>query len=233
MMSKANMETEESFDTGMFNDVERISPEKKLEKNGAFVILYSDDFEGDRENKKVLTLMHWNNVFGFVGKELEDGETFYDALVVAAKEQIGLDLDSYKDKIEHMASYSYRGYGMHTYVCKIEAAQMKKLRSMAHDSETSVFNYAAIAVMNISPATVEHALNNNFGATAGMDLFEFVDKYISPEFEREMASRLPPVQSVDTEKELALEGAGMDMEPPKNKPVSSGINYSYTYTPKK
>lgn len=232
-MNKTNVETEESFDAGMFNDVERISPEKKLEKNGAFVILYSDDFDGDKENKKVLTLMHWNNVFGFVGKELEDGETFYDALAVAAKEQIGFDLDSYRGKIEHMASYSYRGYGMHTYVCKIEADKMKQLRSMAHDSENSVFNYAAIAVMNISPATVEHALNNNFGATAGMDLFEFVDKYISPEFEKEMANRQAAVQNVEHEKELVLEGADVDIEPPKSKPATSGLSYSYTYTPKK
>lgn len=62
-------------------------------------------------------LLHWNGVFGFVGKEKEDDEKSYiETLVNATKEQVDFDLKPYSDKIEHLASYSYNGYGIHTYV---------------------------------------------------------------------------------------------------------------------
>ena len=218
-------------------NVERIEPEQSLEKNGAFVILYSDDFEKDEENKKVLMLLHWNGVFGFVGKEKEDDEKSYiETLVNATKEQVDFDLKPYSDKIEHLASYSYNGYGIHTYVCKITAEEMKAIRAKAHSSEDSVFNYSAITVFNISPQTVENVLNNNFGATSGMDLFEFIDKYISVEFERIMEERHKEQQIHENNKddifskdELAIETEGIQVEQPKK--VVKGISMSYSFKP--
>lgn len=215
-------------------NVERIEPEQSLEKNGAFVILYSDDFEQDAENKKVLMLLHWNGVFGFVGKEKEDDESYIDTLVNATKEQVDFDLKPYSDKIEHLASYSYNGYGIHTYVCKITAEEMKAIRAKAHSSEDSVFNYSAITVFNISPQTVENVLNNNFGATSGMDLFEFIDKYISVEFERIMEQRQQEQKTheskVVNKEEVAIELEGLQTEsPPKN--VVKGVSMSYSFKP--
>lgn len=216
-------------------NVERIEPEQSLEKNGAFVILYSDDFEQDAENKKVLMLLHWNGVFGFVGKEKEDDESYIDTLVNATKEQVDFDLKPYSDKIEHLASYSYNGYGIHTYVCKITAEEMKAIRAKAHSSEDSVFNYSAITVFNISPQTVENVLNNNFGATSGMDLFEFIDKYISVEFERIMEQRQQEQKAheskVVNKEEVAIELEGLQTESPPPKNVVKGVSMSYSFKP--
>lgn len=218
-------------------NVERIEPEQSLEKNGAFVILYSDDFEQDAENKKVLMLLHWNGVFGFVGKEKEDDESYIDTLVNATKEQIDFDLKPYSDKIEHLASYSYNGYGIHTYVCKITAEEMKAIRAKAHNSEDSVFNYSAITVFNISPQTVENVLNNNFGATSGMDLFEFIDKYISVEFERIMEQKQQEQKAHEVEvkakerEDLATELEGLQTESPPPKNVIKGVSMSYSFKP--
>lgn len=218
-------------------NVERIEPEQSLEKNGAFVILYSDDFEQDAENKKVLMLLHWNGVFGFVGKEKEDDESYIDTLVNATKEQIDFDLKPYSDKIEHLASYSYNGYGIHTYVCKITAEEMKAIRAKAHNSEDSVFNYSAITVFNISPQTVENVLNNNFGATSGMDLFEFIDKYISVEFERIMEQKQQEQKAYEVEvkaaerEDLAIELEGLQTESPPPKNVIKGVSMSYSFKP--
>ncbi len=218
-------------------NVERIEPEQSLEKNGAFVILYSDDFEQDAENKKVLMLLHWNGVFGFVGKEKEDDESYIDTLVNATKEQIDFDLKPYSDKIEHLASYSYNGYGIHTYVCKITAEEMKAIRAKAHNSEDSVFNYSAITVFNISPQTVENVLNNNFGATSGMDLFEFIDKYISVEFERIMEQKQQEQKAHEVEvkaterEDLAIELEGLQTESPPPKNVIKGVSMSYSFKP--
>ena len=182
-------------------------------------------------------LLHWNGVFGFVGKEREDDETSYvDTLVNATKEQVDFDLKPYSDKIEHLASYSYNGYGIHTYVCKITAEEMKAIRAKAHNSEDSVFNYSAITVFNISPQTVENVLNNNFGATSGMDLFEFIDKYISVEFERIMEERHKEQKIHENNKEdifakdeLAIETEGIHVEQPKK--VVKGMSMSYTFKP--
>lgn len=216
-------------------NVERIEPEQSLEKNGAFVILYSDDFENDEENKKVLMMLHWNGVFGFVGKEKEDDESYIDTLVNATKEQIDFDLSPYEKEIEHLASYSYNGYGIHTYVCKITSDEMKMIRSKAHNNEESIFNYSAITVFNISPQTVENVLNNNFGATSGMDLFEFIDKYISVEFEKVMEKNKEnekSYKSSGSEDFLnKVEGLQVEDPPEVERKVSQGLSYSVSYKP--
>ena len=83
---------------------------------------------------------------------------------------------------------------------------------------------------------MENVLNNNFGATSGMDLFEFIDKYISVEFERIMEERHKEQQIHENNKddifskdELAIETEGIQVEQPKK--VVKGISMSYSFKP--
>lgn len=167
--------------------VKKISPETKLEKNASYVIFHSDDFDGQMDNKKVLALMFWDGIFGFVGGPIEEEKvSFKENIEECSKKQINFDMTNYAERLEHVSSYDYNGFGIHTYACKISIEDMTYIRMNQHNTAENVFDYSGAVVFNISPETAKKVLSNNFGGMSGSDLYEVIDRYMAPDFAKAM-----------------------------------------------
>lgn len=168
-------------------NVKKISPETKMEKNASYVIFHSDDFDGQLDNKKVLALMFWDGIFGFVGGPIEKEDvSLVDNIKECSQKQINFDIKNYEDQLEHVSSYDYNGFGIHTYACKISTEDMMYIRTNQFNTAENVFDYAGAVVFNISPETARKVLSNNFGGMSGSDLYDVIDRYMTNDFNKAM-----------------------------------------------
>lgn len=149
-----------------------------MEENQAvFVILYSDDFLGNPHNKKILTAVRWDNRFGYIGGRVEKGESLEEALVREVSEEIGFDLNPYKDNIDIICKnhHAKKSLDIYTCECKISIDDMRFILGNWFSAKDAEFEIAGICAINSEYN--EKMLKNNFAATAKYEMETFLKKH--------------------------------------------------------
>lgn len=156
----------------------RIAPNELQERNAAFVILYSDDFEQNKNNKKVLMSFRWNNQFGFIGGLMDDNELPLDSIIREVKEEIGFTMSlEHKQNCEFLCSHFYeeKKLGIHVYTCKITVSEMKNILGSWFLGSDAAYEVAGICAVNTLLS--ERLLENRFAASGKEELKLFLTKF--------------------------------------------------------
>ncbi|MGL6099449.1 MAG: NUDIX domain-containing protein [Fusobacteriaceae bacterium] len=154
----------------------RIIKETLLKKNGVFVVLYSDNY-GEREyDAKVIMTMRWNNNRGFLGGNVDEGETLREALNREVMEEGNFDISG--KNVDWLSSYELSGFGVHSYVCKITPSEMEYIRRNYVDSGHTE-EVSGILLTNLQTGDVNsNLLRCSFEATCKNELIDFMIRYI-------------------------------------------------------
>lgn len=155
----------------------RIEKEKMLNKNGVFVILYSDNYGEHEYDAKVLMTMRWNNNRGFLGGHVDEGETLREALNREVMEEGNFDITN--KEVEWLSSYDLNGFGIHCYVCKITPTEMDSIRVNYTKATHAAEEVSGLLITNLKTGELnQNLLNGSFEATCRAELIDFMVKYI-------------------------------------------------------
>lgn len=155
----------------------RIKKEQLLEKNGVFVILYSDNYGEHEYDAKVLMTMRWNNNRGFLGGHVDAGETLRQALDREVMEEGNFDITN--KEVEWLSSYDLNGFGIHCYVCKISPEEMENIRINYTKATHAAEEVSGLLITNLKTGEInQNLLGGSFEATCRAELIDFMVKYI-------------------------------------------------------
>lgn len=163
----------------------RIEDQKILSKlNCVFMIFTCDEF-GTRSDRKVVpsykVLLNFrrNQNFGFIGGKVDEGETLREALNREVMEEISYDISNME--VTHVSSYAASyiddGVGIHSYHVHLSIEEMNKLRVNALNNSLTNDEISGLCLANVFPGGFEgnkDLLNNNFSATAKLELQELI-----------------------------------------------------------
>ena len=167
----------------------------KIEKGKnqmVFVILYAEDgtpyekyLETAEQNRNIkipicLMQLRWDGYIGFPGGKVDKGETLLEAIQREVEEEVGYWMD--QEEFIPFLTFSNDISNIHSFICKVDIETLKLIQS---DGAPKCAHFLAENCGCILPHLMEYAhkkgisqfLNNNFIATAKMELQEFI-KYI-------------------------------------------------------
>ena len=146
-------------------------------KKASFIILHSDDFNPDSNEKRVLVSLRWNSYLGFVGGLREYGETAIDNVIRETYEEIHFDLNHYKEKISHLISHFYEEKNMtiDTFECKISANDMKFILGNWMNAKDA--SYEVAGVNAVFSSQMSKLLTSEWAGSGKQEFEYFINKY--------------------------------------------------------
>lgn len=155
-------------------------------RNAAFVAFVSDPgylYRADPRcasneqlwNTQVATLgyiVRWNGELGFVGGQVDPGETLAEAALREAQEEIGVTLDPVR--LEPFCSHSMTGKGdpqnTHLYLYRVSMEEMYQLRQSALNAPHSRTELAGFVITHLVKETPDLLLQQKWAGTAREEL---------------------------------------------------------------
>lgn len=155
-----------------FTQIELNDTTHNNNKKASFVIIYSDDFIPDSNEKRILVSLRWNSYLGFAGGLREYGENPIDNVIRETKEEINFDLEIHKNNIQHLISHFYEEKNMtiDTFECKISPEEMKYILSHWTLAKDAAYEVAGVNAVFSSQA---HKLLHSEWAGSGKQEFDF------------------------------------------------------------
>lgn len=147
------------------------------QKKAAFVILYSDDFNPQSQEKRVLISLRWNSYLGFVGGLREYGETPVDNAIRETFEEVNFDLTPYRKNIMHLASHFYEEKNMtiDTFECYISANDMKSILSNWMNAKDAAYEVAGVNA--VFSSHIKRLLDSQWAGSGKQELDIFIKKH--------------------------------------------------------
>lgn len=146
-------------------------------KKASFIILYSDDFNPDSKEKRILISMRWNSYLGFVGGLREYGETAIENVIRETFEEIHFDLTQYKSEINHLISHFYEEKNMtiDTFECKISPTHMKFILSNWMNAKDASYEVAGINA--VFSSQMNKLLDSQWAGSGEKEFLFFMNKH--------------------------------------------------------
>jgi len=145
---------------------------------------YKDVSENHRNTviPTVMMQLRWDGTFGFPGGKVDGEETLREALVREVQEEVNYNIQHLIDKVHLVGSYSTKErkmcqhcFGIHVPYEELKRIRMCSLTGEHIDSENS--GSVLVHIMNYGPNSGFEAFRqNNFKATAGMELDDLVNQ---------------------------------------------------------
>lgn len=166
------------------------------ERNSAFVAFVSapehlyrapscQEWGSEAWNAKLATLgyiVRWNGELGFVGGQVDAGESLEEAVVREALEEIGAELD--RTRLTPVCSHAMTGKGAtqhtHLYLYQVSLEEMYALRRQALDALHARTELAGFVVAHLAPDTPDILLKQKWAGTAQDELRALVRSGMLP-----------------------------------------------------
>lgn len=150
------------------------------------MIPYKKHYNDKERLTGILTIKRHEGNIGFLGGKVDEGETLYDALVREVYEEGNIDISDYLQKIEPVCSHAFAGADIHHFTLEVSRDEILGMARSIIDAEHFGEEITGFSIDLVHPKTVDNILENNFKATAGLEMRELINRIISSDSYKDM-----------------------------------------------
>jgi len=125
-------------------------------------------------------MIRWNGVMGFVGGQVDKGESLMEAVLREAKEEIGYVPDESRLTLvcTHAMENERFKQNTHLYSCEVSVDELYEIRKKSVDSIHGRVESAGYVVVHMTPDAPDKLLGNNWAGTGKAELKILLDSGI-------------------------------------------------------
>lgn len=127
----------------------------------------------------VLSISRWDGLLGFAGGFVEEGETPKQGVIREAYEELGFKVD--ETKLKPHRTFSSKSSNIHSFVYECSEDDLKEMQRSAITAPHALAETAGVNIWQLfnngKKNTFQNLLDQNWSATAGLELEGFFQDY--------------------------------------------------------